>query len=314
MSYQAGLTAAGNRRPHAGVAAAGNDRPRRCRWISSDAAAAARLDRPRSLRAAVVGGAALAALVLAAPAAVWGAAPEGSYQKSCKDIQMSADGATLSATCKQHDGTWHPTNLSGLKDCTDAVANLNGNLRCNKGGVPPEGSYSASCREIWLEAGTLHAACDDGQGHTVANDLQSVSTCTSRVANIHGHLTCAQGGKPPAGTYSRSCWDVVVNGSSLAATCRAINGSSRSSTLSLTEPCRGAVRDVDGYLTCNRGSADPPPGSYLKTCIDIKVDGNALQARCEDTTGTPVATHLDDDRGCTAIANHNGTLSCVKPK
>ncbi len=194
----------------------------------------------------------LAAVLMAAPNAAMAAAtaaPEGSYQKSCKDIHVSEDGATLAASCKQRDGVWRATTLAGIKECTDAPANMNGQLHCNKGGVPPSGSYSATCREIWLEAGTLHASCDDGHGHSVANELQDVSSCSDRVGNVHGHLACAKGAKAPAGSYRTSCWDIVVAGNSLQARCEGPGGTPAATRLDDIRGCT-AITNHNGTLVC----------------------------------------------------------------
>ncbi len=71
-------------------------------------------------------GAALLALSLATPAS---AAPSGSYQQSCRNIEQHY-GKTLTAECRTRDGSWVDTRLDST-DCSGDIANMNGRLVCN---------------------------------------------------------------------------------------------------------------------------------------------------------------------------------------
>jgi CVNH domain len=57
--------------------------------------------------------------------------PEGSYQASCKDIQVT--GNDLIATCKKNNGNWMKTRLPNYPSCRIAtIDNLDGLLACNR--------------------------------------------------------------------------------------------------------------------------------------------------------------------------------------
>ncbi|HMF91741.1 MAG TPA: CVNH domain-containing protein [Candidatus Angelobacter sp.] len=56
---------------------------------------------------------------------------------------------------------------------------------------------------------------------------------------------------------------------------------------------------------------DEPPGTYLQTCRDIRMQGDRLYARCQNTRSRWVNTSLDDVYRCTGdISNIDGHLSC----
>jgi hypothetical protein len=71
-------------------------------------------------------GAALLALSLATPAS---AAPAGSYQQTCRNIEQHY-GRALTAECRARDGSWVETRLDS-SDCSGDIANNNGRLVCN---------------------------------------------------------------------------------------------------------------------------------------------------------------------------------------
>jgi hypothetical protein len=81
-----------------------------------------------STKLALFSGAALLAFSLATPAS---AAPVGSYQQSCRDIQQHY-GRSLTAECRTRDGSWTETRLDDT-DCSGDIANVNGRLVCNDG-------------------------------------------------------------------------------------------------------------------------------------------------------------------------------------
>lgn len=56
-----------------------------------------------------------------------------------------------------------------------------------------------------------------------------------------------------------------------------------------------------------------PPGTYLETCRDVRIDGDRLWARCEKADGHWRDTSLDDVYRCVGdIANVDGRLVCQK--
>jgi len=91
--------------------------------------------------------------------------PRGSYQKSCEKIVW--DCKTLSATCKTRAGAKVATSLviEGCVLLPGDIANMNGVLHCNKGGPLPNGSYTQSCRDMWIAGGVLNTQCKDRGGN-----------------------------------------------------------------------------------------------------------------------------------------------------
>jgi hypothetical protein len=114
--------------------------------------------------------------------------PRGSYPDSCHDIQMK--GSTLHAVCKSVDGRELPTSLKDANRCAEGVANINGILNCEGGGILPPGSYIASCKDVRLQGNTLRASCNDGQGHWRNSSLRDAAKCSGDIANHGGMLRC----------------------------------------------------------------------------------------------------------------------------
>jgi hypothetical protein len=58
-------------------------------------------------------------------------------------------------------------------------------------------------------------------------------------------------------------------------------------------------------------AANPPRGSYLRSCSNVSFDGRTLIATCLTRAGTPVTTTLQFANRCRRdIANINGVLLC----
>lgn len=56
---------------------------------------------------------------------------------------------------------------------------------------------------------------------------------------------------------------------------------------------------------------DVPPGSYLRSCSDVFVQGDTLVATCLRRNGSPHRTSLQAAQNCIGdIGNLNGTLTC----
>jgi hypothetical protein len=67
-------------------------------------------------------------------------------------------------------------------------------------------------------------------------------------------------------------------------------------------PC-SAQRSYRGY----------PPGNYVETCRNIHVEGDRLEAECQERDGDWRRTSLDDFNRCTSeIANNDGRLVCAQ--
>src|SRR5262249_39545965 len=107
-------------------------------------------------------------LTIAGPAQ---AQPNGSYLQTCRNVSVAGKyrpDALLTAECQSKKGYWRQSGLY-YKSCRGDIYNDNGTLRCqggqagNPGSLPP-GSWRASCREAYLDVGTLHAECHRTNG------------------------------------------------------------------------------------------------------------------------------------------------------
>ena len=54
-----------------------------------------------------------------------------------------------------------------------------------------------------------------------------------------------------------------------------------------------------------------PPGTYLRSCGEVYLEGDTLVAACRRMDGAPRRTSLPGVRGCVGdIGNRNGRLTC----
>jgi CVNH domain len=98
--------------------------------------------------------------------------------------------------------------------------------------------------------------------------------------------------------YQDSCWNTQVNGSTLFARCRRINGSSIRTSI----PIRG-IENRNGnliYLSNSRSDSN-----YQNSCWNTQVNGSTLSARCYRINGSSTRTSISI-RG---IENRNGNLT-----
>ena len=156
------------------------------------------------------------------------------------------------------------------------------------GGTPP-GSYQQSCRNVTFDGRFLSAQCADRRGRYQDSRLD-VRGCNrgDDIANRDGELVCE--GRRQGGDN---------------------NGSND-----------GSDNDRDGH----RGNGDGgyghgndandldngrmPRGSYQQTCRNVRLDGDRLQAECQDRTGSWRRSSLDFGVCRGDIANDNGELKC----
>lgn len=115
--------------------------------------------------------------------------PRGSYQRSCEKIVW--DCKTLKATCRNRAGANVATTLT-TGDCVafGDIANMDGRLHCNKGGPLPNGSYTQSCRDMWIAMGVLNAECKDRGGNWKPPSSLTVASCRNGIDNMDGTLRC----------------------------------------------------------------------------------------------------------------------------
>jgi hypothetical protein len=238
-----------------------------------------------------------------------GQIPDGSYKQTCWGIYTK--GHTLGAMCKRMDGALQYTELKDFHLCVGGISNKNGNLRCDKGEPAPAGSYTDTCFDIRAEYGTLYAMCRSRSGLYLPTSLADYKSCVGGVANLDGFLRCNKGGTPPAGSYSKSCRDTWVSGSTLHSSCKDWGGGWRATTLNEFKFCRTTVSNMDGYLTCVRGYANPPAGSFYKSCRNINFDSTGLAADCKTFSGSWLHTSIMLVENCrSAVSNMDGHLTC----
>ncbi len=179
----------------------------------------------------------------------------------------------------------------------------------------PEGSYKQTCSDISVQRGTLYAKCQDAKGKAHSAKLSHYEGC-SDIANKDGKLECAGGEKAaapgqPAGSYTESCRNIQMKGATLHAVCKSLDGRELPTSLKDPNRCAEGVANINGILNCE-ASGVLPPGSYIATCKDVRLQGSMLSATCNDGKDHWRTTSLRDANKCNGdIANQNGTLRCT---
>ncbi|HEY2914748.1 MAG TPA: CVNH domain-containing protein, partial [Candidatus Angelobacter sp.] len=171
----------------------------------------------------------------------------------------------------------------------------------------PEGTYQQTCSDVSVKKGTLYAKCQDTRGKSHAAKLSHYEKC-SDIANKNGKLECAGGEKAaapsqPAGSYTESCKNIQMKGTTLHAVCKSLDGRELPTSLKDANRCAEGVANINGILNCE-ASGVLPPGSYIATCKDVKLQGSMLSATCNDGKDRWRNTFLRDANKCNGdIAN-----------
>ena len=213
---------------------------------------------------------------------VFATAPAGSYQFSCRDIKTKRHhlvNKNLYATCKNRRGQWVQTRLKKYPRCKGDIANINGSLRCipHHGRRIPSGSYQRICRNIRVNIGTLTARCRARNGTYYPARLPNYMGCNGDIRYEGGDLRCIRRVAPPRATPPRVTPPRVT-------------------PPRVTPPHAGHI----------------PPGSYRRSCRNIRVRGGTLTARCRTRHGDYHFTRMHNYRRCHGdIRNVNGNLRCV---
>lgn len=179
----------------------------------------------------------------------------------------------------------------------------------------PEGSYQQTCSDISVKKGTLYAKCQDATGKSHSAKLSHYEKC-SDIANKDGKLECAGGSQAavpsqPTGSYTDSCKNIQMKGTTLHAVCKGLDGREMPTSLKDANRCAEGVANVNGILNCE-ASGVLPPGSYISTCKDVQLLGTMLYATCQDGKGRWRNAGLRDVQKCNGdIANQNGRLRCM---
>jgi hypothetical protein len=115
---------------------------------------------------------------------------------------------------------------------------------------------------------------------------------------------------PPPGPYNESCQSIEMKGSTLHAKCQTAEGKWVDAKLDKATQCSDGVVNLNGILSCQAGLL--PPGSYVPTCADVRMEGTTLKANCKDNKEKLTATELKNANQCKGdIANNNGSLKCI---
>ena len=181
----------------------------------------------------------------------------------------------------------------------------------------PAGSYQQTCSDISVSKGTLYARCQDAQGKPHSAKLSHHEKC-SEIANKDGKLECAGGEKAaapspsqPGGSYTDSCKNIQMKGTTLHAVCKSLDGRELPISLKEANRCAEGVANINGILNCEI-SGVLPPGSYIATCRDVRLQGTTLYATCNDGKDHWLSASLRDLQKCSGdIANQNGMLRCT---
>ena len=179
----------------------------------------------------------------------------------------------------------------------------------------PEGTYQQTCSDISVKKGTLYAKCQDEKGKSQSAKLSHYEKC-SDIANKNGKLEGAGAEKAaapsqPAGSYTDSCKNIQMKRTTLHAVCKSLDGRELPTSLKDANRCAEGVANINGILGCEV-SGVLPPGSYIATCRDIRLQGTTLYATCNDGKDHWLSASLRDVQKCNGdIANQNGALRCV---
>jgi CVNH domain len=178
----------------------------------------------------------------------------------------------------------------------------------------PSGSYQQTCSDISVKKERLFARCQDEKGKVHSTKLSHYGQC-SDIVNKNGSLQCVhgEGGAPsqPRGSYTESCRDIQMKGSTLHAICKSVDGREAPTSLREANRCAQGVVNVNGILNCEVSDV-LPPGSYISTCKDVRMQGTTLYASCNNGKDHWVAAELREAHKCSGdIANQNGTLRCT---
>lgn len=204
--------------------------------------------------------------------------PGGSYTQSCQDVRQHGD--DLEARCPTANGDWKDTKLDDYNKCRGEIVNDNGKLRCitsvyggpgapvgaYQGGYNSPvggftGTYTQTCKDIKSHGDDLEARCKTVNGDWHNTKLDDYRKCRGQIINKDGNLKCVAAGYGmgragygnwPAGSYTRSCDGIRIEGDDLKARCQTRDGGSRDSKLDDFQKCKSDIINDDGRLRCER--------------------------------------------------------------
>lgn len=178
----------------------------------------------------------------------------------------------------------------------------------------PPGNYKKTCTDLLKIGHMLEAKCQKKDG-TWQSTVLFYGRCDGPIHNDDGQLTCKMNGGGgnwlPPGNYKETCRNMRVNGDRLNAECQRREGSWRFTSIEYDE-CYSDITNQNGQLTCGQRHHHNmlPKGSYRKTCQDISINGDVLDAQCQKRDGSWRWTSIDFGDCYGEIVNENGRLVC----
>ena len=211
----------------------------------------------------------------------------------------------------------HPVRAFGLVLLATLVSQ--GTTPASPQANVPVGPYQQTCTGISTKNGNLYAKCRDEKGKAHSARLSHYEKCGSEIMNKNGRLECAQGARSadavhslPSGPYTDSCKNIRMKGTTLHAVCKSVDGREMPTSLKDANRCAQGVMNLNGILNCAVSDV-LPPGSYMATCKDVRLQGTTLRASCNNGKDRWVPAELRDAHKCPGdISNYQGALRCVE--
>src|ERR1700743_526745 len=105
----------------------------------------------------------------------------------------------------------------------------------------PSGSYQQTCTDISVDKDTLIAKCQDAKGKPHATKLSNYAKCSTDIENKKGNLACAHSEHSapgvPTGSYTETCKNNQMKGSTLHAVCQSADGHEAPASLHNADRC-----------------------------------------------------------------------------
>lgn len=100
----------------------------------------------------------------------------------------------------------------------------------------------------------------------------------------------------PEGSYLRSCNGARVEGDTLIARCRRVDGFEQRSALPDMHRCAGDIANDNGQLRCNYRPGPPPgpPPGYYERCEGLRHEAHDLRERIERTWNPVERARLEE--------------------
>lgn len=116
-------------------------------------------------------------------------------------------------------------------------------------------------------------------------------------------------------SFIKSCRKVNLIGSVLHAECQTFDGKWNPTFLQDARLCSTEVLNIDGYLICDSGDIPTiPRGTYQKTCANILIDSDGMNATCKTQSSIWRPTFLSQVSECSgSFENNDGNLRCKAP-